>query len=66
MKRPTTYCPSGRFCAPVGQSAVSSGWNHNYKCRRPARQRGALAIVTNVGTGCGGRGSVRRTFLRDE
>jgi hypothetical protein len=22
--------------------------------------RGALAIVTNVGTGCGGRGSVRR------
>jgi hypothetical protein len=23
-------------------------------------QRGALAIVTNVGTGCGGRGSVGR------
>jgi hypothetical protein len=28
--------------------------------RHPVPLRGALAIVTNVGAGCGGRGSVRR------
>jgi hypothetical protein len=32
--------------------------NQNYKLRRPVLLRGALAIVTNVGAGCGGRGSV--------
>jgi hypothetical protein len=32
--------------------------NQTYKLRRPVLQRGALAIVTNVGAGCGGRGSV--------
>jgi hypothetical protein len=32
--------------------------NQNYKPRRLVLKRGALAIVTNVGTGCGGRGSV--------
>jgi hypothetical protein len=31
---------------------------------RPAPERGALAIVTNVGAGCGGRGSVRRAWNR--
>ena len=31
--------------------------NQLYKCRVLSR-RGALAIVTNVGAGCGGRGSV--------
>ena len=34
--------------------------NHPYNSRHPVLRRGALAIVTNVGTGCGGRGSVRR------
>ena len=34
--------------------------NHPYKSRHPVPRRGALAIVTNVGAGCGGRGSVRR------
>ncbi len=32
--------------------------NQNYKPRRLVPERGALAIVTNVGTGCGGRGGV--------
>jgi len=34
--------------------------NQSYKPAIPSQRRGALAIVTNVGTGCGGRGSVRR------
>jgi hypothetical protein len=32
--------------------------NHFYNPRHPVPIRGALAIVTNVGAGCGGRGSV--------
>ena len=32
--------------------------NQNYKPRHLVLKRGALAIVTNVGTGCGGRDSV--------
>jgi hypothetical protein len=32
--------------------------NQNYKLGHLVPERGALAIVTNVGTGCGGRGSV--------
>jgi hypothetical protein len=32
--------------------------NHPYNSCHPVLRRGALAIVTNVGTGCGGRGSV--------
>jgi hypothetical protein len=32
--------------------------NHRYRFAHPVPLRGALAIVTNVGTGCGGRGSV--------
>ena len=34
--------------------------NHPYNSGHPVPGRGALAIVTNVGAGCGGRGSVRR------
>ena len=34
--------------------------NQNYDSRHPVPLRGALAIVTNVGAGCGGRGSVGR------
>src|SRR5438105_1198355 len=34
--------------------------NQNYKCRHPVPYEGASAIVTNVGMGCGGRGSVGR------
>jgi hypothetical protein len=34
--------------------------NHLYKLAPSCPERGALAIVTNVGTGCGGRGSVGR------
>jgi hypothetical protein len=30
---------------------------------RPVPKRGALAIVTNVGTGCGGRSSVVTCFF---
>jgi hypothetical protein len=38
--------------------------NHPYNVGHPVPSRGALAIVTNVGTGCGGRGSVRRARVR--
>jgi hypothetical protein len=34
--------------------------NHPYNSCHPVPRRGALAIVTNVGAGCGGRGSVGR------
>jgi hypothetical protein len=40
-----------RFAAPP---------NHPYNISHPVPRRGALAIVTDVGAGCGGRGSVRR------
>ena len=34
--------------------------NQTYNSRHPVPRRGALANVTNVGAGCGGRGSVGR------
>jgi hypothetical protein len=37
--------------------------NHSYNSRHPVPPRGALAIVTNVGAGCGGRGSVGRVVV---
>jgi hypothetical protein len=37
--------------------------NQHYNLRYPGPRRGALAIVTNVGAGCGGRGSVGRAGL---
>jgi hypothetical protein len=44
--------PKNNPLNPSGKSFV--------KFRHPVPQRGALAIVTSVGAGCGGRGSVRR------
>ncbi len=46
--------------SPQKHSASPESPNHPYIPRRPVPIRGALAIVTNVGTGCGGRGSVGR------
>jgi hypothetical protein len=43
--------------SPSGKSVLSAR-------AIPFRKRGALAIVTNVGTGCGGRGSVGRNCGR--
>jgi hypothetical protein len=37
--------------------------NQHYNLRYPGPRRGALTIVTNVGAGCGGRGSVGRAGL---
>jgi hypothetical protein len=42
--------PSGLILTP----------NQPHILRHPVPHRGALAIVINVGAGCGGRGSVRR------
>jgi hypothetical protein len=36
--------------------------NHRYIHRHPVPHEGRFAIVTNVGTGCGGRGSVERAM----
>jgi hypothetical protein len=36
--------------------------NQRHNCRRLIPYEGALAIVTNVGVGCGGRGSVGRAI----
>src|SRR5439155_26892205 len=51
LPRPAPYAKIIRFAATP---------NHPYNSRHPVPRRGALAIVTNVGAGCGGRGSVRR------
>jgi len=61
----------GRFSAIISiRFALSSfGWKNiplsssgksSLQARAILSRRGALAIVTNVGTGCGGRGSVER------
>jgi hypothetical protein len=36
--------------------------NQTYSFHRPGPQEGRIAIVTDVGMGCGGRGSVRCNF----
>jgi hypothetical protein len=51
LRRPASVAKIIRFAATP---------NHPYNARHPVPRRGALAIVTNVGAGCGGRGSVRR------
>jgi hypothetical protein len=38
--------------------------NQSYKSRHPGPQEGRIAIVTNVGPGCGGRDSARRVMGR--
>jgi len=38
--------------------------NHFYDSRHPVPEEGALAIVTNAGTGCGGRGGFVRAMGR--
>jgi hypothetical protein len=50
---PCPALPSKTFPFPASP-------NQTYIRRRPVPIRGALAIVTNVGMGCGGRGSVGR------
>jgi hypothetical protein len=50
---PSPVLPSKTFPFPASPNQI-------YIPRRPVPIRGALAIVTNVGMGCGGRGSVGR------
>jgi hypothetical protein len=53
--------PTGKSPQDVGQShwvkifRFAVGWNQPYNSGYPVPSRGALAIVTNVGRGCGGR-----------
>jgi hypothetical protein len=54
LSRPASPAKIFRFAATP---------NHPYKSRHPVPPRGALAIVTNVGAGCGGRGSVGRVVV---
>jgi len=54
LSRPVSSAKITRFAATP---------NHPYKSRHPVPSRGALAIVTNVGAGCGGRGSVGRVVV---
>ena len=43
------------FASPVGQIISTNS-------RHPTPQEGRIAIVTDVGEGCGGRGSVERAM----
>ena len=47
-------------CSPVHLICPAMPVEAQRNSRHPVPRRGALAIVTNVGTGCGGRGSVGR------
>jgi len=47
---------------PTGRFSLSSSGKSLFKLRHPVSKEGALAIVTNVGTGCGGRGGVVRAM----
>jgi hypothetical protein len=56
-----TACRANQCPAPFAKIfRFTRRANQNYKHRHPVPRRGASAIVTNVGAGCGGRGSVRR------
>jgi hypothetical protein len=47
--------------SPIGKNfPLNPSGKSSLKLAHPVPSRGALAIVTNVGTGCGGRGSVGR------
>jgi hypothetical protein len=67
MRGAALICPSGKSAAtrafalssPVEKNiSVFPKPNHFYKHRHPVPHEGRFAIVTDVGTGCGGRGSV--------
>jgi hypothetical protein len=67
MRGAALICPSGKSAAtrvfvlssPVAKNiSVFPKPNHFYKRRHPVPHEGRFAIVTDVGTGCGGRGSV--------
>ena len=68
--------PDGQITRPSGASVVESFFyleakyscsyrraNQSYNFRRLIPHEGASAIVTNVGVGCGGRGSVGRASM---
>jgi hypothetical protein len=55
-------CPSwqGTYFSPAQNFSLNAAPKSNIQLPPSCPARGALAIVTNVGTGCGGRGSVGR------
>ena len=53
-QRPTCPAASAKIFRLIRRA------NQIYKLRRPGPKRGASAVVTNVGPGCGGRESVGR------
>jgi hypothetical protein len=52
---------SSHFCKNI--SVFIDGKSPAY-CGHPVPKEGTSAVVTDVGTGCGGRGSVVARFLR--
>ena len=71
---PFTHARKSEFLPPIQRDAIrpvprakinrfALTPNQHYNLRYPGPRRGALAIVTNVGAGCGGRGSVGRAGL---
>ena len=65
MRDGTIFSNNFKLICPVQSSLAKifrfpSTQISRYNTRHPVPRRGAFAIVTNVGTGCGGRGSVRR------
>ena len=57
LKNPVQYRQQKYFASPVGQIISTNS-------RRPTPQQGRIAIVTDAGCGCGGRGSVERATDR--
>jgi len=65
------FCLTGK--SPVGCPAplakifaFSFGANHLHVSAIPSHTEGRFAIVTDVGTGCDGRGSIRRATVIDD
>ena len=64
---PQVICPTGNLLTRVSspflkKSRFSADPNQFLEVSPSRPERGALAIVTNVGMGCGGRGSVGRVM----
>jgi len=53
LENPVQWAGKKYFASPVGQIISTNS-------RRPTPLQGRIAIVTDAGCGCGGRGSVRR------
>jgi hypothetical protein len=49
---------------PISESVLDPDRKSPAYCAYPVPKEGTSAVVTDVGTGCGGRGSVVARFMR--